>query len=267
VLPAIAARRAATLAQVLGSRLDLEIAIGRDPVEPRIYGDPINHDDRFARAAEYLSVLTRSWKGRTAFGGFNHTGGHYRIQDGGLDRPPDGIPGIYACGGTPGIEAVAAAHANTYYDWAEAPRLMAKRIHRIRQLAAERRRAVKNGCRVHIVARRTAGPAWTQMQQLLLRGGRGRDGPPIQVAPNLWTAGSRGEDEDAAAFTSVPGRAAIIAGSYEQVADRITELQELGIDSFVLSSSDALEDLLAIGQKVISLARGGTGSPGIRSGE
>jgi alkanesulfonate monooxygenase len=266
VLPAIAARRAATLSQILGGRLDLEIAIGRDAHEHRLYGDPMNHDDRFARAAEFLSVLTRTWKGRTAFGSFDHAGENYRIQDGGLDRPPGERPAIYACGGTPGIEAVAAAHADVYYDWADAPKSITERIRRVRSLAGERKRRVRSGCRVHIIAQRAPGTAWPQMQQELLRWGRGRGGTPVQVAPHLWTTGGLYYDEDESTFTSVPGQLAMIAGSYEQVAGCLAELQESGIDSFVLSSGDPLDDLLSIGEQVAPVTRG-RGKPRVRGVE
>jgi alkanesulfonate monooxygenase len=260
VLPAIAARRAATLSQILGGRLDLEIAIGRAAGEQRIYGDPMNHDDRFARAAEFLSVFTRAWQGRGTGDGFEHAGKSYRIQDGGLDRPPGETPTIYACGGTPGIESVAAANADIYYDWAKAPESVTERVRRVQRLAVERRREVQHGCRVHIIAGPTPGPAWTQMQHELLQWAPGRGTPPVQVAPNLWTTGSAGCDEDGTAFTSVPGNVAILAGSYDQVAERIRELRDLGVDSFILSSSAALDDLLPLGEKVVPLTRGRAGS-------
>jgi alkanesulfonate monooxygenase len=75
-----------------------------------------------------------------------------------------------------------------------------------------------------------------------LHGGR-RDG--LEVYPNLWAGVGlvRG------------GAGTALVGSHEEVAERIEEYHELGIDEFILSGYPHLEEALRVGEGVLPILR------------
>ncbi|KAF1050120.1 MAG: Alkanesulfonate monooxygenase [Xylophilus sp.] len=244
VLPAVAAQRAATLLQIAGPRLAFGVLAGTDTAEHRTYGDVVNHDDRFARAGEFLQVLAQAWKGRGAGGGFAHEGAHYRIDGGGLYRPPaEPLPPLYIGGGTPAAERVAAVHAQVYYHWAAAPAIFAARLRRVADLAAAEGRNLRFGVRAHLVARETEALARRELDRVSFQSPRVASAAEIyyEVSPGLWTAAGSGR--------------AILVGSHAQVAARLETLHGLGADSFILSADDALDDPLRIAEEVLPLVR------------
>src|SRR5438045_5470320 len=71
VAPPLAARKLATLDQLSGGRLAVHIISGGSDAAPAKEGDWIGHDARYRRAAEYISLLRRSW---TEPAPFDHEG-------------------------------------------------------------------------------------------------------------------------------------------------------------------------------------------------
>jgi alkanesulfonate monooxygenase len=63
----------------------------------------------------------------------------------------------------------------------------------------------------------------------------------LEVAPNLW-----------AGIGLVRGGAGTaLVGSHEQIADRIADYHELGIDEFILSGYPHLEEAYRVGEGVL----------------
>lgn len=232
VLPAVAAQRAQTLHELSGQRLLLSVLTGNDAGEHHAHGDLINHDDRFARAAEFLSVVRQVWKGRGACAGLQHHGAHYRIEKGGLARPLRQPPALYVGGASPASERIAAEHAQVYYGWGEAPGLLRARVQRVVAQAASQGRRLRVGCRLHVIARETESAARSEAAPAL-RGG--------EVSPNLCPIAR-----------STGGRNGMaLVGSYAQVAERLLEMQSLGVESFILSADAGLEDALRYGEELL----------------
>jgi len=167
---------------------------------------------------------------------------------------------------------VAAKHADVYLTWGEPPPQLAGHLERVRELAAAepRERELRHGVRLHVVSRDTAEQAWAaaaaliadaddaaiaeaqtkmthgsavgqQRMQALHGGSRDR----LEIYPNLWAGPGllRG------------GAGTALVGSHEQVADRIAEYHELGIDEFILSGYPHLEEAYAFGEGVLPILR------------
>jgi alkanesulfonate monooxygenase len=56
-----------------------------------------------------------------------------------------------------------------------------------------------------------------------------------------------------------------IVGSYEQVAERLDELVQLGADAFILASTPHLEEAYRVGEEVLPLVRGKRGQQLLRA--
>jgi alkanesulfonate monooxygenase len=233
----------------------------------------LDHDARYERTEEFLTVLRRSWEPKP----FNFEGQHYHVESAGL-RPPfaqerdEAPPLIYFGGASPAAERVAAKHVDVYLLWGEPPSWVAERVERMKALAAKHGRSLRFGIRLHVIARERAEDAWAEAERLLndmpqeqieiaqrrfaaqesvgqqrmvsLHNGK-LDMEALTVAPNLW-----------AGIGLVRGGAGTaLVGSYEQIVERIQEYAGLGLDTFILSGYPHLEEAYVVGENVLPRLR------------
>ncbi|KAF1049177.1 LLM class flavin-dependent oxidoreductase [Xylophilus sp.] len=248
-LPAVVAQRAQALADIAGGRVELSLRVRAAPASTRVYGDAVNHDDRFRRAAEFLHVLRQCWQGRQGPLGFNHRGAHFRVENGGLLRPLAQPPALRVAGDGPSIERIAAEHADLFVLHEEAPGALEPRIARIRAQAAAQGRALRIGYRLQVIARPQAGQARAAAAEALRRDGgtaapESAGGLPLPADVDLlrWRHGA---DVGTARGTVT------LVGSGEAVVATLRGLAGLGVDRFMLSGGDALEDAYWIGEDVL----------------
>lgn len=265
ISPTLAAQMAAAYQRLSGGRLLLNVVTGGDAVEQRRFGDWVDHDGRYARTAEFLTVLRGAWAGP-----FDFTGEHYRVAGATVSAAPDPLPEVFFGGSSDAALPVAAQHADVYLTWGEPPAAVAEKIARVRALAAGAGRRVRFGIRLHTISRDTPAEAWAEADRLLaaldpatvaraqaslaasesvgqqrmvaLHNGR-RDA--LEVAPNLWAGVGlvRG------------GAGTALVGSHAEVADRIGEYHALGIDHVILSGYPHLEEAYRFGEGVTPLLR------------
>ncbi|WP_051571661.1 LLM class flavin-dependent oxidoreductase [Cryptosporangium arvum] len=269
--PTLAAQMATTYQRHSGNRLLLNVVTGGESKEQRLYGDFLDKDARYERTDEFLEVVTRLWRGET----LSLDGRHLQVEDARLNRLPDPVPDVYFGGSSPAAGLVAAKYADTYLTWGEKPEQVAEKINWVKGLAAARNRTLRYGIRLHVISRDTSEDAWAEAARLL-RGldpetiqrvqqglarsesegqrrmaelhDRGRAGTALrdlEIAPNLWAGVGlvRG------------GAGTALVGSHTEVADRIVELHELGIDEFVLSGYPHLEEAYWFAEGVLPLLR------------
>ena len=256
-----------TLQAISGGRALVNIVTGGDPVEQQKYGDFLDHDERYARTAEFLEVFRACWNRD----GFSYEGRHFRVNGGGLNNGGDTQqPLVYFGGASPAAEAVAARLVDVYLLWGEPQEWVRERIDRMRTLAAEEGRMLRFGIRLHVITRANEADAWAEADRLLstmskedienaqanfartqsvgqqrmtaLHGGKADS---LVVAPNLW-----------AGIGLVRGGAGTaLVGSHDQVAERIREYAALGIDTFILSGYPHLEECYVVGEELLPLLR------------
>jgi alkanesulfonate monooxygenase len=279
VVPTLAAQQAATYQRISGERLLLNIVSGGEEAEQRRFGDWLDHDERYDRTDEFLTVLRGALSGTP----FDFEGRYFHVEGATVNQSP-ATPPLYFGGASPAAEAVAARHADVYLAWGEPPADLAPRIARVAALAAEHGRAIRFGLRLHVIARDTAAEAWAeadrflaaidpavvakvqrelakshsvgqQRMQALHRGSAGA----LLLAPNLW-----------AGIGLVRGGAGTaLVGSHAEVADRLEELHQLGFEEFILSGHPHLEEAYAVGEGVMPelRRRGVLAAPPRRAGD
>ncbi|MGW5753129.1 LLM class flavin-dependent oxidoreductase [Nocardia rhamnosiphila] len=131
------------------------------------------------------------------------------------------------------------------------------------------------GCRIDIVARHTEEAAWTEIEKgwasvdraAADRAAQGdsvgaariKDWVPqhitgyrdLEVQPNVWCG-----------FSLIRGGPAFgLVGSYEQIAERLDRLIDLGVDAFILAGNPHLEEAYRVGEEVLPLLRRTTPTP------
>ncbi len=146
--PTLAAQKAATYQRISDGRLLLNIVTGGEPSEQRRFGDWLDHDERYDRTDEFLSVLRGSWADEP----FDFEGRHYHVE-GATTSKPVTPPELYFGGASPAAEQVAAKHVDVYLAWGEPPSMVAPRLARMRELAAEHGRTLRFGIRLHVITR------------------------------------------------------------------------------------------------------------------
>jgi alkanesulfonate monooxygenase len=253
--PGLAARMTSTFDRLSGGRLLINVVTGGDPEELAADGVHLGHDERYELTDEFLEV----WRGLSRGETLNHHGNHLRVDDGRLMLRPlqNPHPPLYFGGSSPAAHRVAAKHADVYLTWGEPLEAVAAKLADIRTRAAEQGRTLRFGIRLHVIVRETAREAWAAADDLirfldddtvaaaqsafarmdsqgqrrmaaLQLGDRSR----LEIAPNLW-----------AGIGLVRGGAGTaLVGDPEQVAARVREYAELGLDTFILSGYPHLEE-------------------------
>ena len=163
VPPTLAAQQTATLQRFSEGRVLLNVVSGGDDLEQRRFGDWLGHDERYARTAEFLQIVTSVWSQDSV----DFTGKYYTVADARVSAPPDPVPQIYFGGSSAAALPIAAEFADVYLTWGEPPRAAAEKIERVREQAAARGRSVRFGVRLHTISRDTSAAAWAVANQML----------------------------------------------------------------------------------------------------
>lgn len=269
IQPAWAAHQAASFHRLTGGRLMLNVVTGGDPVEQKAFGDFFDKESRYRRTGEFLEIIRRSWSGET----FDHEGEFFRLEQGGLKRGLGDLkPPVIAFGGAsdPALE-VASRTADLYLTWGEPLAAVKAKVEKIRRKAEEAGREIRCGLRIHVISRDTEEEAWLEADRILdaldpeavaaarekfarmestaqakmtelshTADGDAVDRDALVIAPNLWAGIGLVRE----------GAGTAIVGSHQQVADRLLEYREVGIDDYILSGYPHLEEALNFGENV-----------------
>jgi alkanesulfonate monooxygenase len=263
IVPTLAAQMATTFQNQSGGRLLLNVVTGGEPTEQKAFGDFLSKDQRYQRTDEFLAIVRKLWEHGDPF---DFEGDHLKVEQARLVAVPDPLPQIYFGGSSAAAGPVAAARSDVYLTWGEPPAAVAGKIAWIRKLAAEAGRTVRFGIRLHVITRDTSEDAWREARRLLaalppetiakvqeglhrsesegqkrmlaLHQGRAED---LEIYPNLW----------AGVGLARGGAGTALVGSHEEVADRIKEYADLGIEEFVLSGYPHLEEAYWFGESVL----------------
>lgn len=274
VSPTLSAQMAATFARHAPGRILLNVVVGGEAHEQRSFGDHLDKDARYARADEFLEVVRRLFAGETV----SLNGEYVNVEEAALAVPPNPIPPLYFGGSSKAAGPVAARHSDVYLTWGEPPAAVAEKIAWIRKEAEAENRTLRFGIRLHTISRDTADEAWAQADKLIgaldeqtvqaAQAGLARsqsegqkrmlalheanrtdgtwsDARSLEIAPNLWSGVGlvRG------------GAGTALVGSHTEVADRIAEYADIGIDEFIFSGYPHLEELYWFGEGVVPVLR------------
>jgi alkanesulfonate monooxygenase len=225
----LAAHRAETLWEISGGRLAVNLVAGGGPNDG--YGHaPLGHAGRYERLETLAGALKK--------------------------RIPD-LP-LFLGGASAEAVGLAARVADTYLLWGEPVDQVAGRAAAVR-IAADR--PIRIGLRVHIVARRSAKQALDDARAIVARAEVRLDRAGEYAAfdsvgqrrMNALTADSDDWVEPLlwAGIRSVRGGAGTaLVGSYTQVAERLREYNEAGVDLVIASGYPHLEEVARVSRRV-----------------
>ncbi|WP_457424297.1 FMNH2-dependent alkanesulfonate monooxygenase [Roseateles sp. P5_E7] len=276
VAPSQSARMAATLDRLSGGRLLVNLVTGGDPEELSGDGQFLGHAERYEQSAEFIRIwrdlLTRSHTGEP----LDYDGDHLSVKGGKVLYPPVNkpYPPVFFGGSSGPAHDLAAEQVDTYLTWGEPPADVEKKLQDVRERAAARGRQLSYGIRLHVIVRETEDEAWRAATELLseldeatvtaaqarfktmdsvgqrrmaeLHGGqfdKNNVRAGLEISPNLWAGVGlvRG------------GAGTALVGSPQQVADRIKEYSNIGLEYFILSGYPHLDEAHRFAELVFPL--------------
>lgn len=274
VAPTLAARKAATLDQLTNGRIALHIITGGNDVEQRQDGDWLDHDARYRRTDEYLSVMRRIWIEHEPF---DHEGEFYRFQDAYSQarcRQQPHVPLFF--GGASDIALdVASRRADLFALWGEPRASIAQRISDVKGRVAAAGRdpsEIRFSLSARPILAETEEKAWERAGQILNRvkeATAGRITPGVPTRPQsegawrLLRFAAEGNVHDErlwmpiAAASGASGSTTCLVGTPRQVADSLLAYYDLGCSAFIIRGFDPLADAAEYGRELIPLLREG----------
>ncbi|MGH8245691.1 MAG: LLM class flavin-dependent oxidoreductase [Gammaproteobacteria bacterium] len=265
IAPTVAAKMSNTLDELTHGRVLINVVTGGFPAELAADGDFTEHDERYARTQEFMQVVRKAWLGEKRW---NHEGKFYRIEGGNVFPRPyqQPCPPFYFGGASEAAKQVGAEETDVYLLWGEPLAMVQERIEDMRQRAAAFGRTLRFGLRIHVVVRETEEEAWSaadamianipegfqqmmerhksnvdsegEKRQMQLREGKEED---LVLGPNLWAGIGKAR----------LGVGTALVGSGENVAARLQEYVDAGIDTFILSGYPHLEEAQRFGRYVM----------------
>jgi alkanesulfonate monooxygenase len=259
------AQMVATASEVSGGRIDLNVVPGGIQGDMERLGETAGHDDRYARATEFIAACRALW---TTPGPVDVSGQYVQLRGALCEPKPVTLPLVYTGGASDRALAMAGAHSDVLLAWIEPLAQMEAQLARARELFRAAGRTPRFGLRAHIVLGETESAAWAATDALLSQidpeverqrsgavTGSAMVGARTQAAvvenyrpaPRLWNGISRVRVNCGTA----------IVGTAEQVADELLAYWRLGFDEYILSSWPHAEEARRVAREVIPLLRAG----------
>lgn len=244
--PFTAAKMIGSLVSLYRRRIDLNIITGAAPEELDQVGDKLDHEQRYARATEYVTLLRQLLSRDEPV---TWDGDYYRCRGLQINSRLSEhlLPRIFVPGSSEASKRLAAQVGHVMITHPEPVDLFARNF-----LAGREDRVQAMGVRVGLVARETDEEAWAAARKdhLVDRAARLRT-LLKRDSQSDWNARMARLASDADVYDDVywtgpysTGRTAapVLVGSYDSVARYLDRYVELGVSSLLLTKVDSEED-------------------------
>jgi FMNH2-dependent dimethyl sulfone monooxygenase len=246
--PALLAKQAANIDRIGGGgRLSLNVVSSWWAGEAKKYGVQFDeHDDRYARTAEWLEIVDRLWKEDH----FSFSGDYYKIEDAVMQPKPIKKPVIYAGGESEKAKDTIARLCDAYVMHGDAPEKVKSKIEDM-----ETRRERLNlppmiyGVAGYTIVRETEADVKkeiariTDVKQSAAGYGNYQD----------WLTNTKLEQQVSLEDYSVSNRGlrSGLTGTPTQVADKVGGFERAGVNLLLLQCSPQIEEMERFSEAVI----------------
>lgn len=249
--PALLAKQAANIDHISGGRLSLNVVASWWAEEARKYGVQFEqHDDRYARTAEWIELVDRLWKEDH----FSFEGRYYKVEDAVLQPKPLARPRptIYAGGESEAAKEMIARLCDAYVMHGDPPDKIRRKIE---DMSARRARhglpSLKFGVAAYVIVRDTEEEAQRELRRIT----DVRQSAAGYANYQQWLANTQLEQRVSLEDYSVSNRGlrSGLVGTPEQVAERIDAFEAVGVDLLLLQFSPQLEEMERFAETVMPL--------------
>lgn len=247
--PALLAKQAANIDHISNGRLSLNVVSSWWKDEAEKYGITFEqHDDRYARTAEWLNVIDNIWKKDH----FTFEGKYYKVNNNILQPKPvsNPRPKMYAGGESGAAKDLISSTCDGYVMHGDSPELIGKRIADMRE-----RREKKGlppmvfGVAGYSIIRNNEQEVKKEIDRIT----NVKEGSAGYKNYQQWLSGTQLEQQVSLHDYSVSNRGlrAGLTGTPWKVQDRIAEFEAVGVNLFLLQCSPQLEEMERFSENII----------------
>jgi len=245
--PALLAKQAANIERLGGGRLSLNVVSAWWSGEAKKFGVQFDeHDDRYARTSEWLELVDRLWREDH----FSFEGRYYKVEDAVLQPKPRRKPVIYAGGESERAKQVISTQCDAYVMHGDEPARVKEKIDDMKRRREETGLPpMIFGVAGYTIVRNSDAEVKreieriTDVKQSSAGYGNYQD----------WLANTKLEQQVSLEDYSVSNRGlrSGLTGTPDQVAERVAEFEEAGVDLLLLQCSPQLEEMERFSEAVI----------------
>jgi len=249
--PAVLAKQAANIDRISNGRLALNLVSSWWADEARRYGIQFDqHDDRYARSAEWLRVLNGVWSEPS----FSYKGKYYSVDETVLEPKPvrSPRPPIYAGGESEAAKNLITRECDAYVTHGDPVERVAPKVADIQsRREANGLPSMLYGMAAYAIVRDTQEEAQRELERIT----NVTPGSPGYANYKDWIAHTQLEQQVSLEDYSVSNRGlrAGLVGTPEQVAERIIALESAGVGLLLLQFSPQLEEMERFAECVMPL--------------
>jgi FMNH2-dependent dimethyl sulfone monooxygenase len=248
--PALLAKQAATIDRISNGRLSLNVVSAWWKDEARRYGVPFDqHDDRYARTSEWLDVVNAAWSEPKV----SYSGSYYTVDELILEPKPDAAPKrprptIYAGGESDAAKRMISRQCDAYVMHGDPPDRIAPKIAGMREAREQASEALgidlpelHFGMAAYAIVRDSDAEAREEVARITAVS----PGSPGYGNYTDWIANTKLEQQVTIEDYSVSNRGlrAGLVGTPEEVAAKVEEFADVGLDLLLLQCSPQLEEM------------------------
>ena len=256
--PAILAKQAANIDRISGGRLALNVVSAWWKDEARRFGAAFDeHDDRYARTTEWLDVVDGAWREpRFSYRGRFYDHENLVLEPKPVSRPERPRPTIYAGGESETAKTMIARQCDAYVMHGDPPERIAPKIadmRRRRELVSETLGIELPPLQFGVAAYAIVRNSEQEVKREISRITNVSAGSPGYSNYKDWIANTKLEQAVSLEDYSVSNRGlrAGLTGTPDQVADRVGEFADAGVDLLLLQCSPQLEEMERFADEVI----------------
>jgi FMNH2-dependent dimethyl sulfone monooxygenase len=252
--PALLAKQAANIDHIAGpGRLSLNVVSSWWADEAKKYGVQFEqHDDRYARTAEWLKVVDQMWKRDH----FSFSGNYYQVEDSILQPKPISQPRpvIYAGGESEAAKELISERCDAFVMHGDPPDAIRSKI---TDMSERREKKGLGAMTFGVAAYSIVRDAEKEAQKELARITDVKQFAAGYDNYQQWLAGTKLDQRVSLEDYSVSNRGlrSGLVGTPDQVAERIAEFEAVGVDLLLLQCSPQFEEMERFAESVIQRSR------------
>lgn len=255
--PMVVAKQGATIDQISAGRFGLNVVCGWMTPEISMFGPRMKtHDDRYAQADEWMTIVKRAWVEEQPFdfdGSYIQALGAYSDPKP-VQRP---YPPVMNAGGSEKGREFAAKHADLVFVMITTNDLteVKRQVDTYRQLAWDRhRRQIQVWSYASVVQRDSLKEAEDYVDLAINQHG---DWEQVDTFIKYQMEGAKTMPPDVLQkmrFSIAAGGGGVpLLGTAEQIADKLQQLSQCGLDGLLLAWMDPVTGLTSFTRKVLPL--------------
>jgi alkanesulfonate monooxygenase len=248
-----------TLALLVKGRVALNMVAGSSTDEQHTYGDFLEHDQRYARAEEFLTVCNFFWRGQEEV---DFDGKHYQVERGALHTPFQAFgrsrPEIYVSGHSEQAQQLAYSQGTCWLRVVDTPEKLQPIVARFRA------KGIEVCLRLGLVCRETRAEAVRAAKALLPDDHAGRRQAPITSKNDsqMYREAAQNADADWLNDTIWAGLVPFygpvwtsLVGTPEALALAFLDYKAIGVTQFIISGCPEMHEIATFGREILPLVR------------